>query len=87
MLLQEADAFRTAPFNGNRTRLAARTDPDHLLNLLPSFFRGQRSTLDAEMWRGAEWPDLLNATQPEHVPSTYHALIESCALACKPKLA
>ena len=39
--MQEADAFRTAPFNGNRTRLAARTDPDHLLNLVPGFFRGQ----------------------------------------------
>jgi hypothetical protein len=48
VLVQEADAFRTAPFNGNRTRLAARTDPDHLLNLVPSFFRGQHGTLDPE---------------------------------------
>lgn len=86
LLSQEADAFRTAPYNGNRTRLAARTDPHHLLSLVPSFFRGLHTILYPEIERVAEWTDVCDPA-PEHVPSTCHALTGACALMCKLQLA
>lgn len=39
-VVQEADAFRTAPYNGNRTALGSKTDPDYLLSIVPRFFQG-----------------------------------------------
>lgn len=36
---QEADAFKTAPYNGNRSALAARLDDDYLASIVPGFFQ------------------------------------------------
>lgn len=40
-ILQEADAFKTAPYNGNRSVLAARIDDQYLTDVVPRFFASE----------------------------------------------
>ena len=37
--MQEGDAFKTAPYNGNRTVLGGRIDDEYLADIVPDFFR------------------------------------------------
>mmetsp|Transcript_4695 Transcript_4695/g.13492 ORF Transcript_4695/g.13492 Transcript_4695/m.13492 type:complete len:605 (-) Transcript_4695:890-2704(-) len=37
-ICKEADAFKTAPYNGNRSALAGRIDDQYLTDIVPSFF-------------------------------------------------
>ena len=40
-IVQEADAFKTAPYNGNRSALAARIDDQYLTDVVPRFFASE----------------------------------------------
>lgn len=48
-MVQEADAFQTAPYNGNRTALGARTDADFMLDIVPKFFQGATGFVDLDV--------------------------------------